>query len=295
MSLASFLLDNKDVRDRFRQEFRKPRFAVKKELLAPPLTNRFGLVGTAFDYLMRFYLERLNPDAITVEWVAEHSINNPLSPLLKDVVLDAETDEVLSFTETELTRKSRSIIERAKKDYRAYLSSGELVDDLLESTLRLAQLDPIYRAGIIDENLGIVHEEDVADLRNLITIVDPDLFNVQDLCLLNPTFGQGSSLVDGADADLYLDGVIIDIKTTKKLELQRRHFDQLVGYYVLHEIDGVGELRPKPEVTSLGIYYSRYAHLHTIELHEVIDRQTFPDFLKWFQKRASEEFGVSPL
>jgi len=125
MSLTSFIKYNQDVRTRFRQEFKKPKFAVKRDLLAPPLTKRYSLVGTAFDYLMRFYLKRLNPNAVMAGWVAELSITHPMSPLLTDVVLNMDTGE-LSFTETDLTRKVRRIIEQAKKVYSNYLSSGKL-------------------------------------------------------------------------------------------------------------------------------------------------------------------------
>jgi hypothetical protein len=89
--------------------------------------------------------------------------------------------------------------------------------------------------------------------------------------------------------DLVIDDTIIDVKTTKKLELRRQYFDQLMGYYVLHEIAGVGELRPKPEVTKVAIYFSRYAHIYVVELHEVIDRQAFPGFVRWFKDRASTQ------
>ena len=286
MSLTSFLRD-KDVRDRFRQEFQKPRFSAKKDLLAPPLTKRYSLVGTAFDYLLRFYVQRLNPQAVTGRWVAELSVSHPLSPLLTNVVLDADTGRI-SFTETDQTRKVRQIIEQAKKVHSNYLSSGEVTDEVIESTLLLAQLDPVFRAGFVDENIGTVHKEDVADLRNLISIVNPEVFRARELCLLNPTFGGGSRLVGGADADLVIDDTIIDVKTTKKLELQRKHFDQLIGYYVLHEIAGVGELRPKPEITKVAIYFSRYAYPYVLDLHEVIDGRTFPDFIRWFKDRASE-------
>jgi hypothetical protein len=286
MSLTSFLRD-KDVRDRFQQEFQKPRFSVKEELLAPPLANRYSLVGTAFDYLLRFYVQRLNPKAVTGRWIAELSVSHPLSPLLTDVVLDADTGRI-SFTETDQTRQVREIIERAKKVHSNYLSSGEVTDEVIESTLLLAQLDPVFRAGFVDENIGTVHKEDVADLRNLISIVNPAVFRARELCLLNPTFGEGSRLVGGADADLVIDDTIIDVKTTKKPELQRKHFDQLMGYYVLHEITGVGELRPKPKITRVAVYFSRYAYLYVLDLHEVIDGRTFPDFIRWFKGRASE-------
>jgi len=63
MSLTSFLKD-KDVKNAFERAFKKPQFNLQAELLAPSLTNNYSLVGTAFDYLLRFYIKRLNPDAV---------------------------------------------------------------------------------------------------------------------------------------------------------------------------------------------------------------------------------------
>ena len=74
MSLTSFL-KNKDVKDAFKQGFKKPRLKLQGELLALPLTNHYGLVGTAFDYLLRFYIKRLNPNAIEQSWVSEVSLH----------------------------------------------------------------------------------------------------------------------------------------------------------------------------------------------------------------------------
>lgn len=294
MSLTSFL-QNQDVKQRFRQEFAMPKMAVKREVLAPPLSTRYSLVGTAFDYLLRFYLKRLNPEAVTKRWVAELVLASPFSPLLQDVVFDLSSGKVVRFRETELTRKAQWIIEQAKADYADYLSSGQMTDRLIESALRLAQLDPIIRAGVIDEDLGNVHREDVDDLRQLISLVEPQLFKASRLCLLNPTFGEASLLVGGADADLVLDDTIIDVKTTKNLRLERGHFDQLIGYFVLHEIAGVGGLTPRPAITKVGVYFSRFGYLYTIDLSSIIHPETFPGFVEWFIARARQEFPIYQL
>jgi hypothetical protein len=75
MSLTSFLTNkiNQDVRDKFKQEFPKPKLSVRYEILAPPLTKNYGTIGTAFDYLLRFYLEYLNPGSINKPWIAYSS------------------------------------------------------------------------------------------------------------------------------------------------------------------------------------------------------------------------------
>ena len=289
MSLTSFLSNNQDVRERFRQQFNKPPLATDEDLLAPPLSNRYTLVGTAFDYLLRFYVKRLNPDAVETEWVAEHCLTRP-SPFLVDATIEIDRGTVVSYTETKLTKRAKRILEQAKANYSAYLRSGQITDDLFKSALCLAQLDTIYRVGFIDKNMGNVQDEDVEDLRKLLSIVDPKLFKAQHLCMLNPTFGETSRLVGGADSDLLIDDLLIDVKTTKKLDFQTTVFYQLMGYVVLHEIAGVGDLKPKPPVTKVGIYFARHAHLHVFQLDEVIDRDSFPEFVRWFKERAANEY-----
>jgi hypothetical protein len=286
MSLTTFL-KNRDVKEKFAQQFTKPRFSLKKEILAPPITKHYSLVGTAFDYLMRFYLKHLKPDAVTKRWVAQLSISHPLSPLLKNVIIDATTHEVIEFTETKDTQKAKHIIETAKMVYSNYLSSGEVTDELIESALLLAQLDPIFRAGFVDENIGTIDEGDVADLRNLISIVNPEAFRAQELCMLNPTFGEGSRLVGGADADLLIDDALIDIKTTKSLKLNRDYFNQIIGYYILFKIGGVDNALHVPKVERIGIYYSRYGELYTIPIRTVLNEERLPLFIEWFRERAA--------
>lgn len=289
MSLTSFLRSNQDVRDRFRQQFRKPPVDTDVKLLAPPMSNRYSLVGTGFDYLLRFYLKRLNRHAIESQWVAEHSLSHPLSPLLDEVVIEAGGG-VVSYKETELTKKVSGVIEQAKAGYASYLASGGLTDDLIRSALGLAQLDPIIRARIIDENLGIIENEDVEDLRRLLSIVPAEPFTARQLCLLNPTFGEASRLVGGADADLLIDDALIEVKTTKKLDFQTPFFHELMGYVVLHELGGIGGLRPKPPIRRAGIYFARHAYLKLFDLDEVMQRGTLPEFIDWFKVRAAKEY-----
>ena len=76
MSLTSFL-ERKDVKAQFRETFAKPSVAPDPELHAIPLTKNYSLVGTAFDYVVRFYLERLYPFAHASPWVAEVALSLP--------------------------------------------------------------------------------------------------------------------------------------------------------------------------------------------------------------------------
>ena len=270
--LTSFIKDNPDVRERFAKEFIKPPFSVTKPLLAPPLSKRYSLIGTAFDYLLRFRLSRLNPQTIQPHrWIAEEAV-------------DHLEDAPAMFS------KAKAIIASAKANMATFLQSGDVSEELIESALKLATIDPIARFGIGMENLGVIHDVDIQELRSLSSLVNERDFTAQNLCLLNPTFGSASTLVDGADADLIIDESIIDIKTIKDLKLERSAFDQIMGYYVLHLLGEVGTLSPKPHISKVAIYFSRYGYLHQMSLSEIVNPATFPAFLRWFEGRAKEEW-----
>jgi len=300
MSLTSFL-KNKDIKERFRQEFPRPEFKLKKETLAPPVTRRYSLVGTAFDYLMRFYLKHINPDAVTTRWVAESWLRALAwkIPDLELIFYDKGEYEIFPGCIERLPKDVKrligtceQIIEQAKMVYSCYLVSGEMTDEVIRSALLLAQLDPIFRSGYVDENLGTIDEGDVIDLRNLISIVNPELFKAKKLCVLNPTFGEASRLVGGADADLLIDDALIEIKTTKTLKLDRNYLNQLIGYYVLFKIDGIDDTPFEPKIERLGIYYSRYGELYTFPVQAIIDEDRLPSFIEWFKERAENRLSV---
>ena len=274
MSLTSFL-EIPDVRAKFQMEFKKPKFDIKRELLAPPLLGaQPRLVGTAFDYLLRFYVKYLNPQAEEDEggWVAERAVK-----MLK------------RRGENSLYELGNAAVIEARENYQQFLKTGEFTDDLLRSTLLLAKLDPFSRrSDYIVENLQFIDNEGIADLWNLIKVVDPNLFKSTGRVLLNPEFGPGSLLVKGADADLILDDLLIDIKTIKNLALERKSLDQLLGYYILSEVERKFEPEIEP-ITRLGIYFSRYGYLYEFKVEEVINPKTFPQFVKTFVARAEED------
>lgn len=276
MSLTSFLR-HKEVKERFSQEFIKPKFLLKSEIKASPLTNHYSLVGTAFDYLLRFYIERLNSTATIRRetWVAEN---------FKESVNDRKN-----------LSKCNSLLENAKKHYLSYQKYGKINSNLLQSTLHLAQLDVIYRADILDENLGKSDRNDIKDLMNLIKIINPKFFKANKFCALNPTFNEASELVGGADCDVIIDKTLIEIKTTKNLELAKDDFHQLIGYYTLYKVAGLTNVSLSPKIDTLAIYYSRYGILYKIPVKSIINDAEFPKFVKWFKKKAKEIFPAPGL
>lgn len=124
-------------------------------------------------------------------------------------------------------------------------------------------------------------------MRNLLSLVEPRDFKAKEICLLNPSFNY-SGLVGGADADLVIDDMLIDIKITKNLELRRSDFNQIIGYYALYKLGGINGMPHNYDIKRLGIYFSRYGYLHLIDTQRIIDEMKFVNFLEWFKQRATE-------
>ncbi len=276
MSLTS-LLQTKEARRRFREEFPKPKMEAEPSLTAPPISNDPSRIGTAFDYLLRFALRRSNGEAVRGrEWTAEAAVR------------------LLSGAEKE---RAAGIVRGARKARDRFVESGDLTEEVLAATLQLARLDLIVRTGAnsLDDvdGLGDWREEDLRDLHQLYESIPIGCFEARERCLLNPTFGNASGLVGGADADLLIDDLLVDIKTVREASFSREMFNQLLGYYTLHIIGGIGGLDPKPKIRRIGIYFSRHTHLQTASLDEVVDRSTYPDFVEWLATFALRRRAVA--
>lgn len=274
MSLTSFIKEP-DVRKKFTEIFPLPKIDLKGELKAPPITKNYSLVGTAFDYLLRVYIKKHNPKAKTSEWIAE-------------IAIQCVKDEVLK-------NKLKKTVDNAKKVYEKYLKDGILSDDVLRIAILLAKIDPIYRAGYTDPNIDVVDEGDIQDLRNLINLVDENSFTANKICLLNPTFDKASDLVGGADADIVIDNQIIDLKTTKFLQLKEQDFHQLIGYYILSLLGGIDGYEGNLDIQTISIYFCRHGIFLPLmvpsensSIIQISDAK-FKAFIKWFVERASSK------
>jgi hypothetical protein len=289
MSLTDFLR-RPDIRARFAEELPKPKVTVRGDCIAPPRSTRYSLIGTAFDYLLRFYIQRINPHAKEGPWIAEHGLHMLEVRTTSSMVYDIDADKLSAPDDDGPLNVGRKILKRAKAARERYLSSGRVVDSLLRDVIGLAQLDVVFRCGYVDENLGVADQEDIRDLRRLISLVRPAQFKTRRVCLLNPNFGIGSRLVGGADADVLLGETLLDIKTTKRVQFTREHFNQLFGYLALHEIWGINGLKRKPRIARIGVYFSRYGHMQVLNVAEIVDQATYPRFLKWFRKEVEARY-----
>ncbi|HEY6287739.1 MAG TPA: hypothetical protein VIX20_18885, partial [Ktedonobacteraceae bacterium] len=153
MSLTSFIAE-KDVKARLHEVFPFPHTRLEQRPVIEPLTTHYALVGTAFDYLLRFSLQRLYAHAVVKPWIAE------LAAIGKYHAIAGIYGEVIA-------ERAVDLVEGAKQYHGLYLQSGILTEELLRSILLLAQIDPFFRAGKLYEPFGIVDSRDIDDLRRL--------------------------------------------------------------------------------------------------------------------------------
>ena len=229
LSLSKFI-DFPDVKTKLRQEFVKPRFSVDKPLLAPVITLNPQKIGTAFDYLLRFYANYLNPKAISSQWTAEISLKILEISRDDDTIIIDTKNRIVQAQNADLIPKdyvkrckelkqehfseAKEVIETVKENLDSYLKTGEMNNNLIESSLALAQLDVLRRARYLSNSKSFIAEKnDIEDLRHLISIIEPKIFKANQICVLNPSFGPEATKLMKADGDIVIDNTLIDIKT----------------------------------------------------------------------------------
>ena len=286
MSLTE-LITEPGVRAQLSKMIRRPDFGGGRKLLAPPLTKHYTLVGTAFDYLFRFYLKRVNPQAVERScWVAEQAALYMDGTPMVDANgrFDILPELVTNLDQYGLAVEMRRIMIEARKNYQLYLKNGRVTDRLVRSAIGLAKLDVISRTGRLDlVDLADVDKRDRDDLQQLAKMIPTDDFKERAVCVLNPTFGEASQLVGGADADVILDDTLIEVKTVMKCQLQSKYLHQLVGYYCLYRIGGVSGVPADRPLRRLGVYFSRHGYLYTVPVTECWRARDFKAFLRWFE------------
>ena len=157
-----------------------------------------------------------------------------------------------------------------------------LAQQMISDVWFLAKLEDIYRGGgVLSEfnnrprmdPAGTLEEppsEVMEDMESLWHLLEErrDFFGSSETVSYNPTFGEASMMVGGADADLLVGTTLVDIKTTVKWGYMWGDAAQLAGYYVFAAM--VGDPWP---IDRLAIYRSRYGRIEYVNCDEV--RQSF--------------------
>lgn len=310
MSLTSILSYNnkdfKDFRDLLSESFPAPRLKFDQQIKSPPGTTSYMLIGKAFDYLLRFQLEKKYKKKVFArQWVAETALkyfndrDNGTIETKAGYFDKLKDDEIIKLFEGKKERdklrneKVKLRFTECRDIYNQFISSKLKDDtDLIKSSLFLGRLDDVVRAGpMMKEYINFLPENelDVTDLRRLIKNSDLEVFQPKKKIILNPTFGDGSKLVGGADADLIIDDTLIDIKVTKELKLTRPHYNQILGYYLLFLIGGVDN-HVDIKIKKIGLFFARHNVLWTVMVDEIAGKEKFETAIELLKKLLKKTY-----
>jgi len=237
----------------------KPDFGSYNNCPAPPRTQNYALVGTAFDYLLRLELKRRNPQAIEGEYTAVLSYN-----LIKNGILALGTacfdNTCIDSAEFEYVK---SVVHGFFIERERFLATGQLTDELIIATIKFARLDRVYRELAYDGTRE-VNPADVEDIKALYALIPNELKRPMYPVLLNPDF----TTYLAADPDLVLEDALIDIKTVKRMEVNDYYWAQIVSYLAL--ADWLREHGQNlPRINRIGLYFARFGIIWTTSAEPV--------------------------
>lgn len=256
MSLTA-ILRSAEGRDFFSEKIRNPGIEPEPETRVPPEAESPQRVGMAFDYALRAGLEA-RYDAVERRTVAETAINELNDrAVMGDVGVDVHK------------------VEKQLQDSLQVLSSvtdaETLPRDAARACYRLAGMEVFHRSRYTDQVNQAVTDTEIEELQSLFELVPWERFEPADHLYLNPTFGEASKLVRGADADLVVDDIVVEIKTAKRQRPRIKTFRQLGSYAMFARQYGLnGQSSPVP-TSQLGIYFSRAGELRMWSFDEVVE------------------------
>ena len=271
MSLSS-ILNERDAREFLKGRIRSPGLdgSAYWDVQVRPIAAYQPRIGTAFDYAFRCGLAARGVG--TIERLVAEGACSLLPP-------------------GGVRERGQRRVREALDVITALPTSELLSDAAARACIVLAGFDVVRRAGRLDEIEREPLVEELRDVQALFAVVPWDEFICYDLhgerepdidAYLNPTFDEGSRLVGGADADVIIDDLLLDVKTIKATKLQIEDVRQIVCYALLANKYGINGEKPRRRIHRVGIYFSRAGRV-------------FSDYLGSFVRPSDEEDIVAFL
>lgn len=213
----------------------------------------WSTVGTALDFRLRFYLggsfASARVAAAGARLLAEHWRLTTDFP---------RAFEELAVRFEELTQRDTNWSHTPTAETRSLLAQYSFVLALYEQCFRALFTDdwPIVSLGAnatLDNLIGTVHESairDISSMAELFVTTQQEMLAATSV-VLNPAFGAASAQLGGADADLIVDGRLIDVKTKRNATVDLVDLWQILGY-------AFSDYNDEYQIREVGFYFSRH-------------------------------------
>lgn len=246
------LMQQSEVKAFLTPLIRVPRLGHGWNLVVPPVAATSSRIGTAFDYALRFGLEARGAGKHRSATIAEQGVER-------------------------LPKKWRGPghkrVSGALSALRSIPPTGDLPAAAARASVVLTGFDLAFRPGRTDEVRREPVPEEIAEIQSLYAIVPWEELRPKRAAFLNPNFGAGSHAVGGADADLVIDDLLLDVKTIRTTELSSQYVLQVIGYALLANRFGIDGDGSGTQIERVGIYYSRTGRIFSVPLCDVLERR----------------------
>jgi hypothetical protein len=238
------------------------------KLLVPDSGGPQGLAGTAFDLVARAQIAR-DLQKAGVKYYEQIKTASRIEFHLE-----------LAPRHPEHEARIRDGVRSACLEAIEYAAGRGDVRRLVEQAQYYALAEMAYRSNVIP-NVEFTPTQMVSDelLRMLELFGPATRYASCGLCILNPEF-VASKWVRGADADLVVDGALVDLKTTKIASVAADMLRQLAGYAALQTMGGIETedgpyTRPFEKVE---LYFARYGATATWTIRDLFPNDGFERF-----------------
>ncbi len=323
MSLTSHLKDTRSpIRQFLQEQFPHTRSFVQNsnldlrasDTIEPAERVPYSTIGTALDYRVRYYFAVTAPETL-VAWKGAHIAQGSVmraflnsAGKMKLLPLDQDLNETSSVSGDIVPAFFGSfseVLTRTQPVGRRLSPEDERI--LARYCIGLALFEQAFRVGRIPLGSPLIFPSPIETLSELLARIQRSW--VDDLCalsyafydsqgellsqpsVLNPIF-DGSSDVGGADADLIVDGCLVDIKATIRPKLSASWLYQLLGYVLLDYSD-------QYEIHAVAIYFARQRKVLRWPLVSLINKlaggSISPDALRAHFRRVARGEAKGPL
>lgn len=234
--------------------------------------NDASIVGIAFDYLAR---------TITLKYIGYYH---------KNAFNGSSAESGLKLLERLVLKNDLRAIRIINKNYKdgiqlllKYLKDKVELKEIIPIACFFAKLEQFYRSAVPPTEIekSLINNENrtelIEDIYSLCLkykanfLID-DVLKPDSRIALNPTFGIGSAICTGADADIIIEDTLYDFKTGKKLGYNWKEVAQITGYLLLHNIAkrcsnfeyNMREL----SIKRIGFYRARYGEFECFNITE---------------------------
>ncbi len=229
------------------------------------------LAGTAFDYRLRYEFDIAHPNSFAAAKGWDELRRRPLGKRASGKAWDGLVDAL-----SRLVARADPTAGPLPMDEELELARLCGVLGLYEHVFRMGGVAnphtwelPVFQVGLdasVDDLKALVDERLAADVVALVDLFRssvPQLKHFEKV-VPNPEFARSRDL-GGADADLVVDDLLVEVKTIKSARIERRFAWQLLAYLLADTDDHCG-------IRSVAIYFARHGLLWRYTVEEFLHR-----------------------